>query len=164
LQNIIFAGGNKLYSYDFDNPNTGADFLNDTDVNNGLGVPLTFEWEMPWADFKRRMDIKQTRYIGLDTQGDATFTVEAFVDNIVSRNGVDVPMLSMDFVGGDTGGYGNVPYGNVPYGGGRNSSDERLYAWTTKFKLLKLRFIGSTTRKLKFISVSIGYVLGSVRR
>jgi hypothetical protein len=164
LQNIIFAGGNKLYSYDFDNPDTGADLLNDPDVNGGNGVPLTFEWELPWADMKRRMDIKQTRYIGLDVQGDGTFTCEAYVDNLEIVNGVRSPMLSMDFIGGVIGGFGNQLYGNSPYGGGRRSADERLYAWTTKFKLLKLRFIGTTTRKLKFISISIGYILGSVRR
>jgi hypothetical protein len=164
LQNVIFAGGNKLYSYDFDNPDTGADLLNDPDVNGGNGVPLTFEWEMPWADFKRRMFIKQTRYISLDTQGDAEFTLDAFVDNIVERQGVDVPMLSMTFFGGDVGGFGNSPFGNAGFGGGRKSSDERLFAWTTKLKLLKLRFSGTTTRKLKFISVSIAYVLGKARR
>lgn len=164
LQNVVFAGGNKLYVYDFDNVDTGADLLGDPDVNGGAGIPLTFEWELPWADFKRRMDIKQTRYIALDTQGDATFTLQGYVDNLVSQKGVDTPMLSMDFVGGDSGGYGSQLYGNAPYGGGRNSSDERLYAWTTKFKLFKMRFIGTTTRKLKFISISIGYILGGVRR
>lgn len=164
LQNIVFAGGNKLYSYDFDNPTIGADLLGDPDVNGGNGVPIGFEWEMPWADFKRRMDIKQLRYIALDTQGSAEFTLSAFVDNIVQQQGTDVPMLQMTFVGGDAGGYGNVQYGNAPYGGGRRSSDERLFAWTTKLKLLKLRFTGITTAKLKFISVSIAYVLGGVRR
>jgi hypothetical protein len=164
LQNVIFAQGNKLYAYDFDNATIGADQLNDPAVNSGAGVPITFEWEMPWADFKKRMDIKQTRYIGLDTQGQATFTMEAYVDNIVAYKGVAAPMLSMNFVGGDSGGYGNVPYGDGPFGGGRRSSDERLYAWTTKFKLLKMRFFGTTREKLKFVSVSIAYVHGGVRR
>jgi hypothetical protein len=119
---------------------------------------------MPWADFKHRMDIKQTRYLGLDTQGDAEFTAEAFVDNIITYQGVDQPMLQMNFMGGGVGGFGNVPYGDAPYGGGRRSSDERLYAWTTKFKLMKLRFFGATKRKLKFISVSLAYVHGGIRR
>ena len=42
-----------------------------------------------------------------------------------------------------------MPYGDAPYGGGRRTSDERLYAWTTKFKLLKLRFFGSTTEEVE---------------
>jgi hypothetical protein len=164
LQNIIFARGNKLYSYDFDNPDTGADRLGDSAVNSGAGEPITFEWEMPWADFKHRMDIKQTRYIALDTQGDAEFTVQAYVDNIITYHGADQPMLQMTFMGGGAGGYGNVPFGDAPWGGGRRSSDERLYAWTTKFKLIKLRFFGATKRKLKFISVSLAYVHGGIRR
>ena len=164
LQNIIFARGNKLYSYDFDNDTVGADMLNDSAYESGEGVPIAFEWELPWADFKHRMDIKQTRYIGLDTQGDAAFTLEAFVDNITTFRNVGAPMLSMNFVGGSVGGFGNTAYGDTPYGGGRRTSDERLFAWTTKFKLLKLKFSGSTRRRLKFISVSIAYVHGGIRR
>lgn len=164
LQNIIFAQGNKLYSYDFDNVTGNADWIADPAINGGNGMPITFEWELPWADFKKRMDIKQTRYIAMDTQGDAEFTCQAYVDNIVQQQGVDQPMLSMTFVGGDAGGYGNVPYGDAPYGGGRRSSDERLFAWTTKFKLMKLRFLGTTSKKLKFISVSVAYVAGGIRR
>jgi hypothetical protein len=164
LQNIIFCQGNKLYSYDFDNVAINADFLNDPAINSGNGVPVTFEWELPWADFKRRMDIKQTRYIALDTQGTAYFTIEGYVDNFITSQGVRVPMLQFTMVGGDAGGYGNVPFGDAPYGGGRNAGDERLLAWTTKFKLMKLRFTGTTTDKLKFISVSIAYVHGGIRR
>jgi hypothetical protein len=164
LQNIVFARGSRLYTYDFDNDTVGADRLNDPTVNDGEGESISFEWELPWADFKHRMDIKQSRYIGLDTQGDAAFTAEAYVDNIVEASGVSAPMLSMLFTGGSAGGFGNVPYGSTPYGSGRRTSDERLYAWTTKFKLLKLRFFGATKRKLKFISVSIAYVHGGIRR
>jgi hypothetical protein len=46
----------------------------------------------------------------------------------------------------------------------RLAGEERLYAWTTKLKLLKLRFYGSTKRKLKFVSVSLAYVRGGIRR
>jgi len=158
LQNVIFAGGHKLYAYDFGNPDLALDFQNDSAIASGAGVPITFDWEMPWADFKHRMDIKACRYIALDTQGAGTFTCHAHVDNYEDA------MLVMSFVGGNSGGYGNVPYGNGPYGGGRRTSDERLFAWTTKFKLLKLHFSGTTTRALKFISVSIAYVHGGIRR
>jgi hypothetical protein len=157
LQNIIFSFGERLYSYDFDNPDTGADFLNDNTIAGGTGVPITFEWELPWADFKHRMFIKQMRYVALDTQGDAQFTLEAYVDNY-DRNspaGYNTPMLSIDFVGGE---YAGVDTGL------RLAGEERLYAWTTKLKLLKLRFYGSTKRKLKFVSVSLAYVRGGIRR
>ena len=147
LQNIVFSMGNCLYSYDFDNPTQNADFLGDVTYNSGVGVPIIFEWEMPWADFKHRMFIKQTRYIALDTQGSSQFTMEAYLDNTT------VPTLSMTLTSGRTAAEDI-----------RGTQDERLYAWTTKFKLLKLRFFGSTTNKLKFVSVSIAFVSGGIRR
>jgi hypothetical protein len=164
LQNVIFAGGNKLYAYDFDRDTEAVDFRNDPAVDAGSGVPVAFEWELPWADFKHRMDVKQTRYIGLDTQGKGTFTVEGYVDNIIFDKGVRAPMLSMNFSGGDTGGYGNAPYGNSPYGSGKRTNEERLFAWTTKFKLFKFRLFGSTRHRLKFISISLAYIHGGIRR
>jgi hypothetical protein len=157
LQNIIFSSGARLYSYDFDNVDTGADFLNDATIAGGTGVPITFEWELPWADFKHRMFIKQMRYVALDTQGDAQFTLEAYVDNFDRNTAApnNTPMLTMAFVGGDYAGTDATL---------RRAGEERLYAWTTKLKLLKLRFYGSTKRKLKFVSVSLAYVRGGIRR
>jgi hypothetical protein len=162
LQNIIFGGGNKLYSYDYDATDTNIDFNNDPDIGSSKGVPVSFDWELPWADFTKRMDTKTTRYIGLDTQGTGAFTCEMYVDNIY--NSATSPLLSMDFYAGDEAGYGIQPYGDSPYGGGRRTSDERLWAFTAKFKLMKLRFFGTTSYKIKFISISVGYVQGSIRR
>jgi hypothetical protein len=164
LQNIIFSQGAKLYSYSFDDPGDTCDLFNDPAVNNGAGIPVTFDWEMPWADMKHRMNTKTVRYLGVDTKGTAQFTVRAYVDNIYTYNGVDSPLLTMEFIGGDSGGYGGTPYGNTPYGGGRRTSEERLYAFPMKFKIMKLRFSGTTTEPLRFVSVSIGYNGGSLRR
>ena len=164
LQNVIFATGHKLYSYDFDSIGSGGDFSNDPDINDGAGVDINFEWELPWADMKKRMDIKALRYIALDTQGTARFTVEGYVDNIQNYHGELAPLLSMSFVAGNAGGYGNEAYGDSSYGGGRRTSNEFLFAWAMKFKLMKLRFFGSTKHKLKFVSVSLAYLHGSIRR
>ena len=165
LQNILFAVDNKIYSYDFDNPTQNGDFINDPDVNADLtGSDVPFEWELPWADFKQRMEIKLMRYIGLDTQGNSQFTLEAYVDNIRQYKGDKAPLLSMDFVGGDAAGYGEGGYGEGPYGGGRVTSEERLFAYVAKFKLLKLRVFGSSKKNLKFISISVAYLRGSMRR
>jgi hypothetical protein len=158
LQNIIFSMGNRLYSYNFDpGPSDGvSDFFNDP-THDYLGVPVQFTWELPWADFKRRMDIKQTRYIALDTRGTGTFLMEAYTDNFMeidSTSGpVAVPALSM-----------TLDAGNSQTGARPTTLDERLLAWTTKFKLLKLKFSGSTKLPIKFVSVSIAYVKGGVRR
>jgi hypothetical protein len=164
LQNVLFAVGNKIYAYDFDNDQQNADFLNDPEVNASIGTDVAFEWELPWADFKQRMDIKLMRYIGLDTQGNSEFTLEAYVDNIRQYKGTKAPLLSMDFIGGDAAGFGEGGYGDGPYGGGRVTSEERLFAYVAKFKLLKLRVFGASKKNLKFISISVAYMRGSLRR
>ena len=48
---------------------------------------------LPWADFKHRMDIKQSRYVALDTQGAAAFTLEAYVTTSSSRQVCPVDSL-----------------------------------------------------------------------
>lgn len=164
LQNIIFSSGDKLYAYDFDNVDQCVDFRNDTTINGGNGVPVTFDWEMPWTDLKHRMLIKEIRYLQTDTLGAGLFTVRAYVDNIYNYLGSDSPLLTMNFVGGSAAGYGRSPYGSTAYGGGRRAADERLYAFTAKFKLLKLRFSGTTEYPLRFISISLAYMGGSIRR
>jgi len=175
LENIVFGSdGTKLYTYNFDDGDSCADYLNDPDNDAGhaTGWPVNFNWELPWADFKNRMDIKYTRYIGMDTEGDGQFTVQAYVDNIEpSDDDFTYPstsdanaLLSMQMIGGDADGYGESPYGDSPYGGGRRASDERLLAFPAKFKILKLRFIGSTLRHIKWVSISLAYLHGSIRR
>ena len=159
LQNMVFARDNKLYSYSFDESTDALDFVGDPTFNSGNGVPIQFKWEMPWTDLKHRMDIKVVRYIAIDTQGSGNFTVKAYVDNLISE-----PLLSMNFIGSGGGGYGNSPYGNSPYGGGRRTIDERLFTFVAKLKLLKLVFSGETKKRLRFISISLAYIHGSIRR
>lgn len=165
LQNIVFSRGNKLYAYDFDTPDANADRRADPAVNGGNGEPVAFEWEMPWADMKHRMDIKVLRYLSLDTTGQAEFNAELYIDNLeFDPNGVRTPYLVFPFTAGNGLGYGRGGYGRVSWGGGRRTSEERLYAFTAKFKLMKLRFVGSTLSKLKFISISVAFLHGSIRR
>lgn len=159
LENVIFAMGNKLYYYDFNDPISAVDYRGDPDYNDGKGLPIPFKWEMPWADFKKRMDTKVMRYILFDTQGTSRFICQVFIDNVKE------PYLTADFAAGEGGGYGTVPYGTTPYGGGgRRTVDERLFAFTAKFHLLKLIFSGTATTKLKFIAITIAYVHGGIRR
>jgi len=165
LQNIIFSQDNKLYSYSFDATTTALDYVGDTSINGGIGLPINFDWELPWADMQKRMDIKWMRYLGIDTQGEGTFTARAYIDNLYQDAlGVDTPLLTLQFVGGDAQGYGIQPYGGTPYGGGRRTSEERLYAFPIKYKLLKLRFSGAVIQPLRFVSISVAYLMGSIRR
>lgn len=165
LQNIVFSRGNKLYAYDFDS-GINADRRNDPVINGGTGEEIAFDWELPWADFKHRMDIKEIRYISLDTTGTALFTLQLYVDNlrVSGSTGADTPYLEFPFTGGSGLGFGQGGYGVVPWGGGRRTNEERLYAINAKFKLMKLRFKGSTKQPLRFVSISIAYLHGSIRR
>ena len=166
LQNLIFAYGTKLYTYDFDDLTANADYIGDTAKNtDGTGVPITFTWELPWADFGKRMNVKKTRYISLDTVGTASFQLKMYVDNIRTDSaGNDAPLLSTDMQGGSVGGYGLQHYGDTPYGGGRPTADERLFAWPATFKISKLQITGSTKLPLKFVSISFAYESGGYRR
>jgi hypothetical protein len=81
------------------------------------------------------------------------------VDNITSA-----PLLTFPFLGGAAGGFGNSGFGNTPFGGGRIVTNEKLFAFVAKFKLLKLKIIGTTTAPLRFVSITIAYLMGSLRR
>lgn len=166
LQNVIFSNANKLYSYDFDNTTANADFIGDATLNPNLsGVAITFSWELPWADFNKRMNIKETAYMFLETTGTAQFTASMYTDNIlVDSAGVDAPALTTDFWGGSQGAYGLQKYGSTPYGGGRPTSDERAFTWPAKFKIAKLWFRGTSKLPLKFVSITLAYQRGSIRR
>lgn len=166
LKNIFFGRDTKLYYYDFDNADTVTlDRIDDPAVNSGDGEEIDFVWELPWADFNKRINVKESVSLALDTRGTATFLVEMFTDNSPYReSGAPTPELSMTFVGGETGGYGNTPFGTTPYGGGRRSADERIFAWPSRFKIAKLKFSGTLSTPIKFISVSLAYMRGSIRR
>jgi len=174
LQNVIFGNGAKLYSYNYDgvhasgSDETGvvADFVDDTDYEpDGQGIPVDFTWEMPWADFNRRMMSKQTKYIHIETTGRGVFTVDMYADRVTTDvDGNDAPLLSMDMVAGDSGGYGVGPWGSSPYGGGRVAKSEMLQPWPAKFNLAKFKFSGSTTMPIRFISITLQYQRASIRR
>lgn len=169
LQDIIFATSDKLFVYDFAGRDAGRnrDFVDDPDVDPAtlLGVPITFDWQLPWADFTKRMNSKHTSYISMDTVGTGIFTLSMYVDNIlVDRNSDDAPALSAVMQGGSNGGYGGQYYGPTYYGGGVPTADERLFAWPAKFKIAKLRVHGVTDKPLRIVSISMSYTSGSIRR
>ena len=75
----------------------------------------------------------------------------------------------MDFVAGDSYGYGNGNtndrnLGRQLYGGGRRTNTEFLFAWTTKFKIGKFRIYGSSKYKLNINSLTLYYQKGNIRR
>lgn len=174
LQNIIFARGNKLYSYNYDGIQTAnndesgivADYVGDYDYDpDGYGIPIDFTWEMPWADFKRRMNMKKSRYVHVETTGRGVFTMQMYVDNVTEdSDGEDAPLLSIDMAAGNSGGWSNAPWGTSPWGSGIPARTENLQPWPAKFNICKFKFTGSTTMPIRFIALSLLFERGSVRR
>ena len=126
------------------------------------GEAITFEWELPWVDARRRMSTKSNRYIGLDTEGTASFTIDVYVDKLFPASATVSQALSLTFVGGDAEGYGG---GNQPYGGGRRTADPRLWKFPFKYKIAKLVISGSSKGDgLKFIAISLLFSMGNFKR
>lgn len=128
------------------------------------GVPITYEMELPWLSGKDPMKSKQLRFISIGSMGTAEYTVEAYVDGMYKNGDGNVvfgPALSMNFIGGDTHGSG---YNDGPMGGGRRGDDPRLWGSPLKFKLLKLRFIGTATKPLQILNTSFLYSRGKYKR
>jgi hypothetical protein len=73
------------------------------------------------------------------------------------------PQLEMHMVGGSRYGLGPEEFRDW-FGGSRITSDERLFAWPAKFNLFKLRAHGRSRGPLRFISLSLFYHGGNIRR
>ena len=157
LGNVMFADDNRLFVYGSESNPLYEDFIGEPEQR-----AIDWSWELPWHDFKKRMETKRMKYLGMDTRGDSDYTISAFIDDIYTDQlGHLDPALQMHVYGRDAGGFGA---GTQPYGGGRRMEGERLFAWPTKFKLLKLRFEGSSTRPLRLISILLALLAGSIRR
>jgi len=127
-----------------------------------VGLDINFDWELPWSDINIRMKKKQIKYIGMDTEGAGTFTLSCFVDHFYTKpDGTPNPIVTMDFVAGDSPGYGG---GDQPYGGGRRAIDERLWGFPLEFKLFKLKISGASHRRVKFSTLTVLYKRGNFHR
>ena len=160
---VVFGDKNgKLWYYGYSEDQFFKDYLNDPDINSGLGTSIIWNWELPWIDLKQRLRSKTTRYIGFDTVGTDSFTVDVFLDRFVNNSsGAQQPHLSATFVGGDAGGFGIGAEG--AYGGG-STADERLISWPSKFQIAKFSLRGEAESALKFVSMSLYYQMGGFKR
>lgn len=139
----------------------------DDDVEDDLlaeyeGEDIVFDWELPWSDIGKRANKKGMRYIQADTEGTAEFHIDVFVDKYyLDSEGEYDPAVSMVFVGGSSGGYGNL---DQPYGGGRRMGDERPWGLPSDFKIIKLRIRGATKKPLRIFTMTLYYLTGTLRR
>jgi hypothetical protein len=131
------------------------------------GRAIQMEMELPWIDGKDPMKLKQLRYVSIATKGDGEFIFDCYVDNLykdVTGNVIHAPAASMEFVGNDAYGFGfddaNIdPKTGGPsgYGAGRRSRDPRLFGVPVKFKSIKFKLWGATTKKLEIVNLSFLY-------
>ena len=74
-----FVGEQEMWADDLPwEDNTGWSPISD---ENDSGVPIIWVWELPWSDAEQRFRNKESRFIRFDTEGDAEFTAEMFLDN-----------------------------------------------------------------------------------
>lgn len=158
LQNIIFAQANKLFVLDTAATDRAVDYYGDPDYNAGAGIPIEFDWELPWADFDNRMWRKKLTNIRLDATGTGSFTFSIYTDQIrTDADGNDAPLMSMGWVGGDLDGAGMPEADEYGADTGRIASDARIMDFPAEFGMLKMRLHGSTTRPLRFLGISVLY-------
>jgi len=162
LNRIFLADATRIYVYGTESDQYYADFINGPSDTDGTGTDVEFDVEFPWVDFGQRPQIKQSRYVQLESLGDSPFTLEMYIDNLrYDMYGEDDPALSIDFIGGESGGYGS---GEQPFGGGRRTIDERVWNWPSKFKIAKFRIKGASKKDLRLISLTVLRLHGSTSR
>lgn len=128
-----------------------------------LGEPVEMVWELPWADFGTRQDLKMLQHVHIDATGSGRFKVEAFVDNIYRNGSLGelTPVRSIEFIAGDSAGYGA---GEQPFGAGRRTREQFLWPLPVRFKLLKLRITASAVQPIRINAISFLYQQGGVVR
>jgi len=128
------------------------------------GLPISFSLELPWLDGRDPNQVKMLRNARIMSNGSAEFTLTVYVDNLYkdeNGNVIYTPALSMSFVGNDARGEG-VDIG--PYGGGRRANDPRLYGFPVKFKMVKFKIDGMSTRPLTLGGLSFLFSRGKYKR
>jgi hypothetical protein len=131
-------------------------------IYNGISIP--FEMELPWMSGREPMKIKQLRFVAATAIGVARFTVEVYVDGLYKDDNGNImynPALMVEFVGNSMRGFG---YDDGPYGGGRVADDPRLWGFPVKFKILKVKVFGTSTKTLQVNDFSFLYSEGQYKR
>lgn len=156
------------YPYSNTSGNPALDFLTFRETYPDMwspyvGEPISWAMETPWSDMRERGRTKTNKYVGLDTQGSGRFTLSAFVNQIRRDPATNelLPYASMEFQAGNTGGFGVQSPGN--WGGGRRTRDEKLWPLGFRGKLIRWRYEGETTERVRIISHTMYYRVGGNR-
>lgn len=127
------------------------------------GIPIKWELETPWSDMQQRARVKVMQYVNLDTEGYDNFTLSAFTNSIRRDPNTNelIPNAEMQFQAGSSGGFGIQLPGN--FGGGRRTREEKVWPFGFRGKLIRWRYSGETTKKVRVISHTMYYKLGGIR-
>lgn len=128
-----------------------------------VGEPIEWAMETPWSDMRQRDRNKVNKYINLDTEGTDRFTVGVFVNKLrtCSQTNVLRPAREMQFHAGNTGGFNVQLPGN--WGSGRRTREEKVWPFEFRGKLIRWRYSGSTTQRVRIVSHTMYYKLGGNR-
>lgn len=153
-----------IYECITDHTSTGTfadDVENSTKWRVYQGKMIKYVYESPWSDMRNRERVKNINSVRFDATGTGKFKFSMFTDGFkVDRGTRDItPTASMEFVAKDVGGFGA---GDQPFGGGRNIISPLEYDFPAAGKNLKLRIEGETNNRLKVVSVTMNYWLGSI--
>lgn len=129
------------------NPTWYADFT---------GLPINWELESSWTDFKERKVNKQIEIVSFDTSGSSEFEFSIYTNSIRTdfETFARIPNRTTYFVGEDGPGFGAGPQ---PYGGGRNTRQESLRGMPVYGKMFRLRFAGSSIKPLTVSAATMYY-------
>lgn len=128
------------------------------------GEEIEFALELPWFDGRDPEKLKHLKFAKVASKGSAEFDLLVYVDNLYKNEVNEViydPALRLSLIGNLAGGFG---YDVGPFGGGRRSGDPRLYKFPCKFKSLKIRIEGSTTRPLTLGHMTFLFAKGLFKR
>ena len=130
-------------------------------ANHGIweefqGIPINWEMETAWTDFKERKTNKQIELAAFDTEGSSEFEFSIYTDTIRTdfESFLLIPNRTTIFIGQDAPGFGA---GMQPYGGGRNTRQEWLRGIPVYGKLFRLRLAGSSIHPLQVNAVTLYY-------
>lgn len=147
------------------------------------GLPVRFEWELPWGEFGDRSRAKELRYVAMEAIGRGPFLLQLFLDNnqfdpSTGRTTLDnvdfdtyysyrdelIPVAELPFVGRAHPGFGSVSFGASQFGDVFNTADERAIYVPSRFMIMKPRIEGWTREPVGIVSMSFSMMFGSMRR
>lgn len=202
--NVFFATDFNIYRYGKEGATAYRDYIGEQETftdgtkftdHTGFfpivdatdsGLPISWTWELPWADFDKRLTLKKSMFFTVDAEGQGIFNAKMYIDGayldpsdfgepftdttlftddtgFTRMEPNTIPALEQTFVGGDRGGFGVDEFGQL-FGGGKKSNLPKNYRWPARFKLAKIRFDGDTDERLRIAAFSIGYTTGGLRR